>query len=308
MSGFEDSLAQAMDFDAIVEVYQPRIFRFAFASLRDRDAAETIAQDCLLKAFHAQSSFRGDCSMQTWLMGIAVNLIRDYSRNRRLQFWRRTSRAPMPPERVSLVSSPSANGSPETLALLKQQVECVWATAELLSDRQRAVFLLRFVEDMDILEIAAATGMKEGTVKQHLFRALQAVRLKMGQAGMGQEPWARIRTINWFLAACSVEISPSFQIVPKTAWLLNRQAGWTFAVIVLLAVFGVTLTLHQQPAPNMQSLASDGDAALLDHVRTDVARRVPSGMEPLFMLGSTFDEHGEHAGETLPWLLAAFFS
>jgi len=49
-----------------------------------------------------------------------------------------------------------------------------------LSERQRTVFLLRFVEDMDLLEIAAATGMKEGTVKTHLFRALQAVRERMG--------------------------------------------------------------------------------------------------------------------------------
>ncbi len=182
MPGFEESLAHAIDFDAVVEVYRPRIFRFALASLRDRDAAETIAQDCFLKAHAAQASFRGDCSTQTWLMGIAVNLIRDQSRNRRLQFWKRTRATPIPPERVSLISSPSANESPETLALLKQQVECVWAAAELLSERQRSVFLLRFVEDMDILEIAAATGMKEGTVKKHLFRALQAVRLRMGRA------------------------------------------------------------------------------------------------------------------------------
>ena len=42
---------------------------------------------------------------------------------------------------------------------------------------QRTVFLLRFVEDMDLLEIAAVTGMKEGTVKTHLFRALHTIRL-----------------------------------------------------------------------------------------------------------------------------------
>ena len=50
-----------------------------------------------------------------------------------------------------------------------------------LSERQRTVFLLRFVEDMQILEIAEATGMKEGTVKGHLFRALEAVRERLGR-------------------------------------------------------------------------------------------------------------------------------
>lgn len=175
-------MEQVLDFDRIVEFYRPRIFRFALASLRDRDAAETIAQDCLLKAYGAYASFRGECSVQTWLMGIAVNLIRDQSRSRRLQFWKTTRSAPLPAERIAVNGSPSANESPETLALLKQQVESVWAAAELLPERQRTVFLLRFVEDMDILEIAASIGMKEGTVKKHLFRALQAVRLRMGRS------------------------------------------------------------------------------------------------------------------------------
>ncbi len=61
-------------------------------------------------------------------------------------------------------------------------VESVWMAAEFLPERQRTVLLLRYVEDMDILEIAAATGMKEGTVKTHLARALQSLRLRMGVA------------------------------------------------------------------------------------------------------------------------------
>jgi RNA polymerase sigma-70 factor (ECF subfamily) len=43
------------------------------------------------------------------------------------------------------------------------------------------VFLLRFVEDMDLLEIAAAMGLSEGTVKVHLFRALNSVREKVAK-------------------------------------------------------------------------------------------------------------------------------
>jgi RNA polymerase sigma-70 factor (ECF subfamily) len=55
----------------------------------------------------------------------------------------------------------------------------IWAAAAILPARQRTVFLLRFVEDMDLLEIAEVTGMKEGTVKTHLFRALQSVRARL---------------------------------------------------------------------------------------------------------------------------------
>jgi RNA polymerase sigma-70 factor (ECF subfamily) len=48
-----------------------------------------------------------------------------------------------------------------------------------LSQRQRAVFLLRYVEEMDIAEIGQATGLSEGTVKAHLSRALAKVRSQL---------------------------------------------------------------------------------------------------------------------------------
>src|SRR3979409_1731242 len=80
------------DFDDVVRVYRPRIFRFALASLRDRDAAESLTQDCLLKAFTAWDRFRGESSVQTCLLQIAINLVRDAGRNRRLQFWKRAAK------------------------------------------------------------------------------------------------------------------------------------------------------------------------------------------------------------------------
>jgi RNA polymerase sigma-70 factor (ECF subfamily) len=182
IGGIAQGLAGTLDFeahfDAIVECYRPRIFRFALASLRDRDAAETIAQDCFLRAYKAQHSFRRDCSLQTWLMQIAVNLVRDHLRNRRLRFWKRFQAMPERPE--PLTTPVSEELSPEMAVLFRQQLDAVWSAAESLPERQKTVFLLRFVEDMDILEIAAAAGMKEGTVKSHLFRALEAVRGRLG--------------------------------------------------------------------------------------------------------------------------------
>src|SRR5262249_46431655 len=77
------------DFEAAMETYRPRVFRFALASLRDRDLAETVTQDCFFKAHRGWHRFRGDANVQTWLMQIAVNLIRDVGRNNRLKFWKR---------------------------------------------------------------------------------------------------------------------------------------------------------------------------------------------------------------------------
>jgi RNA polymerase sigma-70 factor (ECF subfamily) len=170
---------RADDFASIVIACRPRVFRFALASLRDRDAAETVAQDCFLRAYNGWERFRQDCSIETWLMQIAVNLVRDHLRNRKIRFWKRVQLTATPVEAIGGFLSDGA-GSAESQVLLKEQVEAVWDAAGKLPERQRTVFLLRFVEDMELLEIAAATGMKEGTVKTHLFRALQAVRERLG--------------------------------------------------------------------------------------------------------------------------------
>jgi len=168
----EPPVGQLADFDAVVRAWWPRVFRFALASLRDRDAAGSVAQDCFLKAYQARGRFRGEASLQTWLMQITVNLVRDRARNRRLRFWKRLD---------AEVDIGMADGrrSPEAEASARQQVAAVWSAARILPEKQRTVFLLRFVEELDLLEIAAATGMKEGTVKAHLFRALRTVRERL---------------------------------------------------------------------------------------------------------------------------------
>jgi len=170
----------AADFDTVVRLYWPRIFRFALASLRDRDAAQTVAQDCFLKAYRGRERFRGEASLLTWLMQIAVNLVRDNARNRRLQFWRRAPAYPVDGQAVRNWI-PDAGIDPEQRILVQEQVDAVWNATARLPERQRTVFLLRYVEEMELLEIAAATGLKEGAVKIHLYRALRSVRAHVGR-------------------------------------------------------------------------------------------------------------------------------
>jgi len=163
-------LAELEDFTALVVRHRPSIFRFLLLSLRDRDAAETLAQECFLRAYKARDSFRGDSK--------ASNLVRDHMRNRRLQFWRNTQAASAGFEDLSEYVA-DRRRSQEAALLAQEQVKAVWAVAGTLSAKQRTVFLLRFVEDLDLLEIAEVTGMKEGTVKAHLFRAVEAIRKRL---------------------------------------------------------------------------------------------------------------------------------
>jgi RNA polymerase sigma-70 factor (ECF subfamily) len=177
----EQDAIPACDFEALIESYRPRVFRFALASLRDRDLAETVTQDCLLKAHRGWREFRGDANVQTWLMQIAVNLIRDVTRSRRLSFWKRAQNVAVPLDDASGWVR-DQGPSPEALAAARQQVAAIWKVVEGLSDRQRTVFLLHFMEGMRPAEIEAVTGISRAAIKVHLYRAIHTIREILGES------------------------------------------------------------------------------------------------------------------------------
>lgn len=162
------------DFDAVMRLYWPRVYRFVLASVRDHDIAQTLAQDCFLKAYRARDRFRGEASVLTWLLSIAVNLVRDHARARRFRA------LPSDPDAV-FETTPGNGIDPERQVLIKEQVQTMWRATASLPERQRTVFLLRYVEEMELLEIAAAAGLSENAVKVHLYRALRSVRKKVGR-------------------------------------------------------------------------------------------------------------------------------
>jgi RNA polymerase sigma-70 factor (ECF subfamily) len=169
----------AEEFARVVERHRPQIFRFLLASTRDLDLAETLTQECFLKAHRNWSNFRGESSAVTWLMRIAINLQKDHWRNRRMQFWRQTRTNAVDLDEAS-EWLPSGESSQEQKLLARERVSQVWRAVEGLSERQRTVFLLRYVEELELSEIALTTGLSEGTVKAHLSRALGRVRAELG--------------------------------------------------------------------------------------------------------------------------------
>jgi RNA polymerase sigma-70 factor (ECF subfamily) len=173
----ENPAVEIEDFDRVVEQYRTRVLRFLFASVRDMDLAETLTQDCLLKAYKSRHTFRGDSSVHTWLIRIAVNLVRDNARSRRFQFWKRTQQV----ETGHIRNWQDSGISPEQRASINEQVQAVWEATAALSERQRTVFFLRYVEDLNVCEIAESTGLAEGTVNVHLVRAIRNIRKRLGK-------------------------------------------------------------------------------------------------------------------------------
>jgi RNA polymerase sigma-70 factor, ECF subfamily len=169
----------AAGFDEIIRQHQRQVYRVIFLLVRDADAADTLTQECFLRAYLKRGSFRGESTLRTWLLRIAVNLARDHGRNRRASFWRRLVGLDSAARNEKLTRSPelvSPQPSPERLLLAREELGAVWEAVESLSVQQRAVFLLRFGEEMSLEEVGSLLGIKVGTVKAQLFRATGKLR------------------------------------------------------------------------------------------------------------------------------------
>lgn len=177
----ERVISELDDIETLVRTYRTRLLRFVMFSIGDEDIAASVVQDAFLKAYNGRENFRGDCSVQTWLTSIAINLIRDHQRTKKFQFWRKAGRtAADVMEMADLL--PTRGSSPEGQILAREKAQQVTVMLEALSLNQRTVFLMRFQDEMEIAEIAEAMKMPINTVKTHLHRAVRAVREKMGDS------------------------------------------------------------------------------------------------------------------------------
>jgi len=166
-------------FDEIVRQHQRRVYRIMFLLVRNADVADVLTQECFVRAFEKRSSFRGECRIDTWLLKIAVNLVRDHARSRRASFWKRLVGLADADSEELPNAFPDHGPSPERTVIARRQLEAVWALAAELPERQKTIFLLRFAEELELADIAHVLGLKVGSVKTHLFRAVNAVREKL---------------------------------------------------------------------------------------------------------------------------------
>jgi len=173
------AISELDDIDLLVKTYRARLLRFVTFSTGDADLAETITQDCLLKAYNARQSFRGDSSVNTWLTSIAVNLIRDHQRTQKFKFWKQAKATAVDVTDVASFIA-TDNSTQEAQLIAKEQVARLSTIIETLSLNQRTVFLMKFADEMDLADISQAMNMPINTVKTHLHRALKAVRSQLG--------------------------------------------------------------------------------------------------------------------------------
>ena len=167
------------DIHAVMEEHEARVFRFLLFSVKDRDVALSLTQDTFLNAWRYRAGFRGECSVATWLMRIAVSLLRSHTRTETFKFWKKAGANAVDAAEMQTALA-ARESSAEQRMSARQELTKVWDAVESLPQRQRTAFLLRFVDEMELPEIAAAMQLPLPTAKSHLYRALDAVRRKAG--------------------------------------------------------------------------------------------------------------------------------
>jgi RNA polymerase sigma-70 factor (ECF subfamily) len=172
-------ISELDDIDALARKYRARIIRFVAYSTGDSDLAETIAQDTLLRAYNGREKFRGDCSIITWLTGIAINVLRNHQRTERYKFWKKVNSTAIDVNEMASFL-PAQSSSPESQLLAREKVKQLAGVLETLSSNQRTIFLMKFSEEMEVADISQVLGMQVNTVRTHLHRALTAVRSQLG--------------------------------------------------------------------------------------------------------------------------------
>lgn len=169
-------------FDRIAREHAPRLFRLAVRLCGNRDEAEDLVQDTLVRALPALTRFEGRARLSTYLVRSLTNQWKN-----RLRSKSRSRLVPWPERRADGPDGPSAPAEfPDDAPSAQDRMESSDRAAEVrdavakLEPDRRLALLLREVEDMSYEDIAAMTGVPVGTVRSRLARARRDLRALLG--------------------------------------------------------------------------------------------------------------------------------
>ncbi|MBQ2045603.1 MAG: RNA polymerase sigma factor [Muribaculaceae bacterium] len=141
-------------FGQLVTAYEQGLRRFLYNLCEDEALTDDLAQDTFLKAYLAIRSFQGISRFKTWLYRIGYNEYLSYRRSQR--------------PTIDEFSSIKECDNPSLITDAQLTVEqCLTQ----LSEIERTIVILFYLEDMPIKKIVEITGIPNGTVKSHLYRA-----------------------------------------------------------------------------------------------------------------------------------------
>lgn len=165
-------------FAILVDRFQRKIYRVAYAIVRNDIEADTVAQDTFIQAYTHLATFQGRSEFETWLTRIAINRSRDSLRRRR--FVSLFHGEPDEDQKGFLEPVDDRPG-PEREIMAHQLRQAIERAERKLSPQQKVIFRLRHYENYSLEEIAETLSLRAGTVRAHLFRAIHKIRHELAE-------------------------------------------------------------------------------------------------------------------------------
>ena len=175
-------LGDVKAFEMLVVKYQRRIERLIGRMVRDVDLVPDIAQETFIRAYRALPKFRGESAFYTWLYRIAVNTAK--------KALMELKRDPLVTESARMARDEDGEGSrlenersdgetPDAVLASKQIASAVNFAIEALSEDLRQAITLREIEGLSYEEIATLMDCPIGTVRSRIFRAREAIAVRL---------------------------------------------------------------------------------------------------------------------------------
>jgi RNA polymerase sigma-70 factor, ECF subfamily len=173
-----------LDFDALVEKYDKKIFNVIYRMLGDYEEATDLTQETFISAFRHYDRFRGDSKVFTWLYQIARNLcinrVRQRERQRGIRFESMDQPRDIDEEDGGTREIADWSQSPQRVLENNELREKLMSAIQSLTPEYREVLVLREFEGLSYNEIVERTGLTLENVKTRLSRARGMIRRKIG--------------------------------------------------------------------------------------------------------------------------------
>lgn len=164
---------ETLCFDILVDRYKVRLYNYLLRLVRNEDEAEEIAQETFVKAFIHADKYKTIARFSTWLYTIATNLVRNRLRAKKrgpkfLSIWGRGQDSDEDVQMVDLIDQAR---QPDVQFNDKELSDIINQAIARIPEKYRTSFVLREINQLSYEEIAAATGLKLGTVRSRINRA-----------------------------------------------------------------------------------------------------------------------------------------
>ena len=156
-------------YDALVANYLRRVVSIAWSIVRNADDAEDLAQEAFVKAYQNIGRFRSGEPFGPWIYRIVTNLALDVMKHR----------TKFRHEEITDAEPAARRDDAELPAVTGQIARRIDEAIESLPEMQRIVARLHLVEQFEHQEIAAMTGLSEGTVRSHLSHARTKLKARL---------------------------------------------------------------------------------------------------------------------------------